>query len=125
MPSAMGSQCSMSHLDISILYDGARKPVLPVARFTMKMHDRKDENVVLFDAVKHPERKTMRQTPPDIGLNFGPQGWIGEGVLDCGVDFAGKIESKTRIALFIIRNAGFKLLFRLRVEAEFHVAYLA
>ncbi len=45
--------------------------------------------------------------------------------MNCGVDFAGKIESKTWIALFIIRNTGCKLLFRLRVEAEFHVAYLA
>ena len=91
----------------------------------MKMHDRKDENLVLFVTVKHPERKTMRQAPPDIRLNFSPQGRIGKGVLDCGVDFAGKIETKSWIALFIIRNAGFKFLFRLRVEAEIHVAYLA
>ena len=99
--------------------------MFPVVWFTMKMHDRKDENLVLFDAVKHPERKTMGQAAPDLGLNFGPQGWVGESVLDCGVDFAGKIETKSWIALFIIRNAGFKFLFRFRVEAEFHVAYLA
>ncbi len=53
----------------------------------MKMHDRKDENVALFATVKYSERKTMRQAAPDIGLNFSPQGRIGMGVLDCGVDF--------------------------------------
>jgi hypothetical protein len=91
----------------------------------MEMHDGKDENAVLFNAVQHPERKTMGQASPDIRLNFGPQGGVAEGVLDCGVDFAGKVEAKSRIASIVIGNAGFKFLFRLGVEGEFHGAYLA
>jgi len=58
--------------------------MLPVIRFSMKMHDSKDSDMVQFDAIQDSVWESFEQTSPNVSFLYGPcRGKVLDGVDGC------------------------------------------
>ncbi len=81
---------------------------MPIRRFSVLVHNRKNENITNFNGIEDAVGKSVRDAAADFASNDGPRLRVSKNSRDCGFHLKGESNAQTFGATLVENNRIFK-----------------
>jgi hypothetical protein len=104
----------------ALLY--ALYPIFPVIWIASEVHHSKNDNSVLFEAVKNRIGESIHETPSHVSVKQGPRFWKLQNPTDRRLDLEIEVMSEAMLARLVVLYRFAEILVGLGMEGMSHLA---